>query len=114
MTEHDRRNRVSEPEASTAAGCERGHTDGGRAADGGCPALPPGLVTAYARGEIGAAAAWSVEAHVPGCAACRADLAGGAQRDRLAANRSVLLARLGLPAAGPASSARAAAPGGSR
>jgi hypothetical protein len=85
MTEHDR------------------HDAEGRPADGGCPALAPGLATAYARGEIGAAATWSVEAHVPGCAACRAALAGGAQRDRLAVNRSVLLARLGLPAAGPAS-----------
>jgi len=78
------------------------HDAHGRPADGGCPALPPGLLTAYARGEIGAAAAWSVEAHVPGCAACRAALAGSAQRDQLAASRSVLLARLGLPEAGSA------------
>jgi Putative zinc-finger len=73
----------------------------GRPAEGGCPELAPGLVTAYARGEVSGAAAWSVEAHVPGCEACRATLAGGGQRDRLAANRSVLLARLGLPPADP-------------
>jgi hypothetical protein len=75
---------------------------GGGPVDSGCGQLPAGLISAYARGALDAAAAWSVEAHVPGCSACRAVLAGCGQGDRLARNRSALLVRLALPAPGPA------------
>jgi hypothetical protein len=70
--------------------------------EGGCPQVAPELVVGYARGELGTAAAWSVEVHLPACAACRTVLGAEADQLRLARNRSVLLARLALPAPGPA------------
>lgn len=72
------------------------------APDGACPVLPPALVTGYASGELALAQAWSVEAHVPGCAACRDVLAGCADTGRLQRNRAVLLTRAALPRPGPA------------
>lgn len=69
--------------------------------NGTCGVLPPALVTAYADGGLRSAQAWSVEAHLPGCTACRAVLAGSAQAARLARNKAVLLARTGLPEPGP-------------
>jgi anti-sigma factor RsiW len=68
---------------------------------GDCAQLAPTLVSDYARGRLGAAAAWSVEAHLPACAACRGVLAAEAEQRRLARNRDVLLVRLALPTAGP-------------
>lgn len=63
-----------------------------------CTVLPATLVAAYADGRLPDAQAWSVEAHLPGCAGCRAVLAdcGPAEADRLEQNRAVLLTRLGL------------------
>jgi hypothetical protein len=71
---------------------------------GGCSQLAPELVTAYARnvldsaqhGAVGEAAAWSVEAHLPDCAACRSALAAELEPGRLERSRSLLLTRLAL------------------
>ena len=70
------------------------------AAPAGCDVLPAAAVGAYADGSLEPAAEWSVEAHLPGCPACRAVLAGYTDADRLAANRGELLARIGLPKPG--------------
>jgi hypothetical protein len=66
----------------------------------GCQVLPAGLVTAYAGHGLPAAQAWSVEAHLPACAACRDVLAGCSDADRLERNRAVVLARAAVPAPG--------------
>lgn len=69
----------------------------------GCPArMPPDLLAGYARGALTGGAAWSVEAHLPGCRPCLAVLAGGLDQPRLDRNRGVLLTRLAVPAPGPA------------
>lgn len=69
---------------------------------GGCAQLTPDLVADYARGALAEVAAWSVEGHLPGCAACQRVLTRELDHARLDRNRSVLLTRLALPAAGPA------------
>jgi hypothetical protein len=71
--------------------------------DSNCTLLPAALVAAYADGSLGDAQSWSVEAHLPGCACCRAVLADRRAVDTecLDRNRTVLLARLGLPAPSP-------------
>ncbi len=74
---------------------------------GTCDVLPPALVAAYADGGLRGAQAWSVEAHLPGCAACRAVLASPAQAARLARNKAVVLTRTGLPQPGLAGRALA-------
>jgi hypothetical protein len=66
-----------------------------------CAQLGSGLLAGYAGGALDAASAWSVEAHVPGCAVCRAALAAHLDPARLARNRAVLLTRLALPDPGP-------------
>jgi Putative zinc-finger len=53
----------------------------------------PDLLAGYAAGEVGGAAAWSVEAHLDACAQCRSALSPHADPERLARNRSVLLVR---------------------
>lgn len=73
-------------------------TGGGGA--GGCAVLPATVVASYADGSLAIAAAWSVEAHLPGCLACRAVLAGCTEPGRLGRNRAVLLTRAGLPGPG--------------
>jgi hypothetical protein len=65
-----------------------------------CDVLPATAVASYADGSLGSAAEWSVEAHLPGCPACRAVLATCTDAGRLAANRAELLARIGLPKPG--------------
>lgn len=70
-------------------------------ATGSCARVAPELVAAYAQGALGGVAAWSVEAHLPACAVCRSALATELDRLRLGRNRSVLMARLALPTAGP-------------
>ena len=72
------------------------------ASPGGCAQVPAGLVAGYSRGALGTIATWSLEAHLPGCAACRSVLAATVDQSRLDRNRSVVLATLGLPVAGPA------------
>lgn len=61
-----------------------------------CAVLPASAVASYAGGGLDAAAQWSVEAHLPGCPACRLVLAAYGDRERLARNRDVLLCRAGL------------------
>jgi hypothetical protein len=54
------------------------------------------LLAGYAGGTVDRVAAWSVEAHLTECARCRAALSAHADEERLARNRSVLLARAAL------------------
>lgn len=67
-----------------------------------CTVLPAALVASYCDGSLDGAAAWSVEAHLPGCPACRAVLSGRVDSRRLRASRAVVLARAGLPRPGRA------------
>jgi hypothetical protein len=66
-----------------------------------CAQLSGDLLARYASGALEEATAWSVEAHVPGCAPCRAALAARLDGSRLERNKSVLLTRLALPRPGP-------------
>lgn len=70
------------------------------AAEAVCAVLPAAVVALYAQGDLGTAQAWSVEAHLPGCPACRSALDACPDTGRLAQNRAVLLVRTGLPAPG--------------
>jgi hypothetical protein len=54
------------------------------------------MLAAYAAGEAGGAAAWSVEAHLAECARCRSALSAHVDGERLARNRSVLLVRAAI------------------
>ena len=74
----------------------------GRAGPPACAQLSGDLLARYAGGALDEATAWSVEAHVPGCAPCRAVLAARLDGSRLERNKSVLLTRLALPGPGPA------------
>ncbi|MGH3190745.1 MAG: zf-HC2 domain-containing protein [Streptosporangiaceae bacterium] len=56
----------------------------------------PDLLARYAAGSVDEAAAWSVEAHLMACAACRSGLAAQVDAGRLARNRSVLLVRAAI------------------
>jgi hypothetical protein len=58
------------------------------------------LLASYAGGTVATVAVWSVEAHLGGCARCRSALSVYADPERLARNRSVLLARVALPDGG--------------
>ena len=60
------------------------------------------LLASYAAGTAGTVAAWSVEAHLTGCARCRSTLSAHVDAERLARNRSVLLVRAALPEGGRA------------
>ena len=55
-----------------------------------------GLLTGYAAGTVDQVVAWSVEAHLIGCARCRSALSAHVDAERLARNRSVLLARAAI------------------
>ncbi|HMG63491.1 MAG TPA: zf-HC2 domain-containing protein [Streptosporangiaceae bacterium] len=72
-----------------------------RPAQPACAQLSGGLLAGYASGALDEATAWSVEAHVPGCAPCRTALAARLDGSRLERNKSVLLTRLALPRPGP-------------
>jgi hypothetical protein len=54
------------------------------------------LLAGYAAGTAGEVTAWSVEAHLTGCARCRCAVSAHADQERLARNRSVLLARAAI------------------
>jgi len=54
------------------------------------------LLASYAAGAAGTVVAWSVEAHLTGCARCRSALSAHADAERLARNRSVLLVRAAI------------------
>jgi hypothetical protein len=58
------------------------------------------LLTGYATGTVEPVVAWSVEAHLTGCARCRSALSAHVDAQRLARNRSVLLVRAALPDGG--------------
>jgi Putative zinc-finger len=58
------------------------------------------LLAGYAAGTAGGVAAWSVEAHLTGCARCRSALSDRVDAERLARNRSVVLVRVALPEGG--------------
>jgi hypothetical protein len=77
-------------------------TGPGRAGPAACAQLSGDLLARYASGALDEATAWSVEAHVPACAPCRAALAASLDGGRLARNRSVLQTRLALARPGPA------------
>jgi hypothetical protein len=66
----------------------------------GCRVLSAGQLQRYERGELDGPSAWSVEAHLPGCPACRTALTRCVPAGRLERNRGELLMRLGLPEAG--------------
>jgi hypothetical protein len=70
-------------------------------APSGCAVVDRELVAAYGAGTLGDVAAWSVEQHLPGCAACRSVLAGEADQPRLERNLAIVLTRIGLPEPGP-------------
>jgi hypothetical protein len=54
------------------------------------------LLASYAAGTAEAVASWSVEAHLTGCASCRAALSAHVDAGRLARNRSALLVRAAI------------------
>lgn len=54
------------------------------------------LLPEYAAATLDDAVAWSVEAHLTGCAHCRSALSAYVEGERLARNRSVLLVRAAL------------------
>ena len=54
------------------------------------------LLASYAAGTAETVAAWSVEAHLTGCARCRSGLSAYVDAERLAHNRSVLLVRASI------------------
>jgi hypothetical protein len=54
------------------------------------------LLAGYAAGAVDEATAWSIEAHVTACTACRSALSAQVDAGRLAWNRSVLLTRLAI------------------
>jgi hypothetical protein len=59
------------------------------------------LLASYTTGTVDPVVAWSVEAHLTGCAQCRSALSAHVDADRLARNRSVLLVRAALGDGGP-------------
>jgi hypothetical protein len=69
---------------------------------GACGHAGDDLLAGYASGTVQTAAAWSVEAHLTGCARCRSALSAHVDAERLARNRSVLLVRAALPEGGRA------------
>lgn len=71
-------------------------------AESECEIVAPRLVAGYLKGALPQAAAWSVEAHLPGCPSCRSVLAAGLGPDRLERNRAILMTRLALGGTGPA------------
>lgn len=58
--------------------------------------MDAGLLAGYAAGTADTVAAWSVEAHLTGCARCRSALSAHVDAERLARNRSVLLVRAAI------------------
>jgi hypothetical protein len=59
------------------------------------------LLAGYASGTAGPVLAWSVEAHLAGCADCRSTLSAQVSGERLVRNRSVLLTRVAIGDGGP-------------
>jgi hypothetical protein len=61
---------------------------------------PVNVLASYAAGGLDVADVWSIEIHLATCAICRADVSAHADGERLARNRSVLLALTAVPHAG--------------
>jgi len=59
------------------------------------------LLTAYARGDVDGAHAYSIEAHVVGCAECQASIGGLVAADRLERVWADVEDRLDAPRVGP-------------
>ena len=77
-------------------------TDGSAALAGAGGHASQDLLAGYAAGAVAEPAAWSVEAHLMACAACRTALGAQADAGRLARNRSALLVRAAIGDDGPA------------
>ena len=77
-------------------------TDGSAALAGAGGHASRDLLAGYAAGAVAEPAAWSVEAHLMACAACRTALGAQADAGRLARNRSALLVRAAVGDDGPA------------
>jgi Putative zinc-finger len=60
------------------------------------------VLASYAAGTADGILAWSVEAHLAACPRCRSALLAHVDGDRLARNRSVMLALAAIPEGGPA------------
>ena len=58
------------------------------------------VLASYAAGELDGPDVWSIEAHIAECSVCRAEVSVHAEGERLARNRSVLLALMAVPDAG--------------
>jgi hypothetical protein len=58
------------------------------------------VLASYAAGDLGDADVWSIEAHVADCAFCRVQLSVQADHERLARNRTLMLAMAAIPDAG--------------
>ncbi len=70
-----------------------GFLEKGRPAGGGAGHVSEDVLSAYVGGSLDEVLAWSVEAHMTACPACRLALSSYADPGRLARNRSVLLVR---------------------
>ncbi len=68
------------------------------------------VLAGYAAGTVDELVAWSVEAHLAGCARCRTSIAAYANEERLARNRSIVLVSTALPAGGRSGRLLAATP----
>ena len=58
---------------------------------------PMTVLASYAAGDLGDTDVWSIEAHLSDCPFCRLELSVHADQERLARNRSVLLAMAAIP-----------------
>lgn len=69
---------------------------------GGCVVWQanPDLLARYAAGELHGPAAWSIETHLPTCAACRGEIGSHLDAERLSRNRQAVLTALAMPAPG--------------
>jgi hypothetical protein len=61
---------------------------------------PEDLLAGYAAGDVEEVVAWSVEAHLEGCATCRTSVSVHVDEERLVRNRAVLMAFTAVPDGG--------------
>ena len=102
----DRSSRPDRPAAATADPATRAGRPATAPADQQARAAGHAtneLLAGYAAGSLDGVAAWSVEAHLTTCDPCRSALSSYAGAQRVARNRSVLLARVAIPEGGWAS-----------
>ena len=69
---------------------------------GGCVVRQanPDLLARYGSGELHGPVAWSIETHLPTCAACRAEIGSHLDAERLSRNRRAVLTALAMPPTG--------------